>query len=344
MNRRIFLLLSIVSLIFVYFLIARTRKSPVDNIQCYHHRSDSLPDVSDLNPPKGKSIFFHETSCNSDLNGKIVITSRQACAVESAARLHPNYEVYLLYVSPGIFKFEGTESDTFLQTLISYKNVKIGHLDFERYVKDTPVEDLYKGGKIDKSKYPQSHASDVLRYLTLWKYGGIYADLDVIVIKSLEELAPNYSGAQSDSLVAAGVMSFAPTGAGHKLATLALKDLRDNFNGENWANNGPGVITRLSKKLCASEDVGSLVGQTCTGGFKVYPSKTFYPVPWEKWEMYFNHSQSAIVENLASDSYVVHFWNNLSAKTKMSVREEVPYSAFAKKYCPKVYSECSKFF
>lgn len=82
------------------------------------------------------------------------------------------------------------------------------------------------------------------RYLTLWKYGGIYLDLDVIVIKSLEDLHPNYAGAESDANVAAGVLNFSPVGHGHQLAKSCLNDLKDHFDGHNWGNNGPGVITR----------------------------------------------------------------------------------------------------
>ena len=95
--------------------------------------------------------------------GKIYITARQACAVESAARLNPNFEVNLLFASPGVFRFENTESDRFLQSLLSYRNVKIHHVDYGRYTKDTPVEGLYEKGQLEVSWYAQSHASDVLR-------------------------------------------------------------------------------------------------------------------------------------------------------------------------------------
>lgn len=91
--------------------------TPKDSVACYRVKSESLPDISDAIPRKGKSIFFHETSCKSYVAGKIVINSRQACAVESAAKLNSNYDVYLLFTSPGIFKFEGTESDRFLQVI-----------------------------------------------------------------------------------------------------------------------------------------------------------------------------------------------------------------------------------
>ncbi|KAF2901170.1 hypothetical protein ILUMI_05017 [Ignelater luminosus] len=216
-----------------------------ESIACYRIKGDSLPDISDVNPVKGKSIFFHETSCNSYTDGKIKISSRQACAVESAARMNPNFDVYLLYTSPGIIKYEDTTSDKFLKALLTYKNLKIYHLDFERYTKDTPLEDLYKSGQLESSSYAPSHASDVLRYLSLWKYGGIYLDLDVIVIKSLEDLSPNYAGSESQANVAAGVLNLAPTGDGHHFAELCVEDLKHNFNGDVWGYNGPGVITRF---------------------------------------------------------------------------------------------------
>lgn len=218
---------------------------PAKSISCYNVKGNSLKDISDVRPRKGKSIFFHETSCNSYQSGKIVITARQACAVESAARMNPNSDVYLLFTSPGFMKFDGSESDRILQSLLTYDNVRILHLDYERYSKDTPVHELYASGKLKYSQYARSHASDVLRYLTLYKYGGIYLDLDVIVIKPLENLAPNFSGSESDNNVAAGVMRFDATGKGHEHVKACLEDLKNNFKGDDWGYNGPGVITRL---------------------------------------------------------------------------------------------------
>lgn len=70
-----------------------------------------------------------------------------------------------MYTSPGEFRFEGTESDRVLKALLSYANVNILHLDYEKYTKGTPVEKLYKNGLIENSYYAVAHASDVLRYV-----------------------------------------------------------------------------------------------------------------------------------------------------------------------------------
>lgn len=244
-RRSIVIAASIITVLLYIFCTIFTRELfPSDSIACYRIKGESLPNILNETPTKGKSIFFHETSCNSFINGKIEITARQACAVESAAKMNPNYEVYLLFTSTGLIKYEGTESDRILRSLLSYQNLKIRHLDYESYTKGSPLEKFYSDRRVESSKYARSHASDVLRYLTLWRYGGIYLDLDVVVIKSLETLPPNYAGSESDNNVAAGVINFGATGKGRLFAEMCINDLRDNFRGDDWGNNGPGVITR----------------------------------------------------------------------------------------------------
>ncbi|XP_057653316.1 lactosylceramide 4-alpha-galactosyltransferase [Diorhabda carinulata] len=314
-----------------------------DTISCYRIQTPSLPDITEISPRKGKSIFFHETSCRSFFNDKISITSRQACAVESAAKINPNLDVYLLFTSPGLLKNEKDESDQILQALKTYKNLKMMHLDYEKYVKGTPVEELYTSGKIDNSYYAQSHASDVLRYLTLWKYGGIYLDLDVIVVKSLEDVPPNYAGIESNKNVAAGVLSFDATGEGHKLAERCVNDLKDNFNGRDWGNNGPGVITRLLKSVCNVELAKDMINKYC-GGFTAYPSNVFYPVPWQKWKIYFDENSTEAVVNLAKDSIAIHVWNKHSELTRLPLSSDAPYIHFARKYCPRVIAAIDEYF
>lgn len=93
-----------------------------DQLHCYNiTEEDSLPDISD-NPPNHykKNIFFLETSCSSYNKGKLFIKARQACAVESAARLNPNMDVHLLFASPGIII---GKICTILYDILGYYNV-----------------------------------------------------------------------------------------------------------------------------------------------------------------------------------------------------------------------------
>ncbi|CAG9767261.1 unnamed protein product [Ceutorhynchus assimilis] len=318
---------------------------PEKGVFCHYIESkDSLPDISDASIKEGQAIFFHETSCSSYMKGKISVTARQACAVESTARMNPDREIYLLYASPGNYIFENTESDRFLKELMEYPNINIYHVDMNRYLKGSPVEDLWKKEKMRYSQYAQSHTSDVLRFLTLWKYGGIYLDLDVIITKNLDDLGTDFSGVESATSVAAGILGFNATGKGHDYVTSCLQDLQNTFKGHDWGWNGPGTITRLLKKLCGVTKVNDMVGKTCQG-FKIYPPDEFYAIPYWNWKLFFEPEALDSVMELTNSSHLIHVWNKFSITTKIPLNVKgVPYLEQAKQYCPHIIRQCDKYF
>ncbi|XP_055916527.1 lactosylceramide 4-alpha-galactosyltransferase [Eupeodes corollae] len=225
---------------------------------CFTHSNkrtelSKLEDIllSNRKPQPGKSIFFHETSCSSSSINMLSLSARQACAIESAALSNPNYDVFVLFASPTFFN--NGSSQPILESILSYPNVYIRNLNLWTYASNTPIYDWLLNDELFSSKYVLSHISDFLRYLTLWRWGGTYLDLDVIVKKSLENIPSNYAGAESDTFIAAGVMNFDATGFGHEIAELCLRDFQLQFNGNDWGNNGPGVITRVLNKVCKTK-------------------------------------------------------------------------------------------
>lgn len=60
-------------------------------------------------------------------------------------------------------------------------------------------------------------------YCSLFKWGGTYLDLDVILKKNLSEIETNYSGAESVNYIAAGILNFEHTGVGHNFAEMCLR-------------------------------------------------------------------------------------------------------------------------
>ncbi|XP_066137544.1 lactosylceramide 4-alpha-galactosyltransferase-like [Euwallacea fornicatus] len=323
-------------------------KSSNDVLFCHGIEDfDALPDISDKPPDKHKrNIFFLETTCNSALRGKLFIHPRQACAVESAARLNPNSDVYLLFASRGVIKDENTVSDRILQLLSTFPNIKILHFNVNKYVKNSPVENLWAEEIIKKSSYPVAHASDVLRLLTLWKYGGIYLDLDVIVIKNMENLPDNFAGAQSDNLVANGVMGFSSFGKGNLYVNECLHDMSKNFNGKEWGLNGPQLITRNIFKHCRQFDTQMLIRFGKCEEFRIFPSSKFYLIPYHHWNWFFNENYTAhILYYSEESSYLIHTWNKLSYKTLIKKKDvDVPYLNIASKYCPGTIEQLDDYF
>lgn len=69
--------------------------------------------------------------------------------------------------------------------------------------------------------------SDFLRLIVLYKFGGIYLDLDVVVQKNLDELPANFVGKESfwkndDDSLNGAILGFQDD-IGHKIMKLCLK-------------------------------------------------------------------------------------------------------------------------
>ncbi|XP_051161558.1 lactosylceramide 4-alpha-galactosyltransferase-like isoform X2 [Leptopilina boulardi] len=288
-------------------------------------------------PTLGNCIFFHETSCFGDSG--LLLNPRQACAVESAALMNPNMNVYLLYLCGSKIS---KSADIMIQQLRSYKNIKIQRIHIDKYMKNTPLEKWYARGILKTSKWPINHMSDIMRYLTLWKYGGIYMDLDVVVIKCLEDLE-NFTGAEDAIRIAAGIIGFGMGKLGRKMANNSITDLKHNFLGWAWGNNGPGVITRTLKKLCNVTSVQNMTKDQCQG-FDVFPPSVFYPIFYPSWRKYFTTDNTNKTMNTIEKSKAIHVWNKLSKLEKVQVGSNVPYGKIAEKYCPKTYKNCGTIF
>lgn len=305
----------------------------------------TLPDFEWHKPRSdGKGIFFFETSCASYKHGRIYITARQACAVESAAKMNPGMDIYLAYTAPGIVaRKPSTSSDHHLHALLSYSNIHLLHLDFDTYLNHSPLYHLlHTSSKLPSSSHIQSHVSDILRYVTLARYGGLYLDLDVVVLKGLDVLEGTWSGAESEANVAAGVMRFGVDEKGKRLGRESLRELGERFEPTGWGDNGPGVITRLASKLCNAKIAAEM---THCRDITIYPPPFFYPIPWWNWTMYFDPDQLQKVFHLARDSYAIHVWNKHSASTTIELDgKPTAYSIFAKSFCPRVYATCDTYF
>ncbi|XP_049820394.1 lactosylceramide 4-alpha-galactosyltransferase-like isoform X2 [Aethina tumida] len=311
------------------------------DLYCYSSLSPSLKDIMDMDIEGSNSIFFLETSCNSHKQGKIILSPRQACAVESAAKINSEYNIYLIYASPSQIRNEGTESDRVISRLLSYKNVYIAHVNIWRIIKRSPVEKLFLSGKLENSTYPITHASDIIRFIIMWKFGGIYLDLDMIFLKSFNTLPKNFGGAQSKDIINSAVMGFENKGVGLTYVTSCLNDLNNTFKGTEWAYNGPGLITRFSQKQCKTKNFEVL--KVCEE-YTVLPQNTFNAIPWNEWQKYFNETYNTEVQTKIKDSYGIHVWNKNSKQWKLSLESKATYMTLAKEFCPNVIKEMHDFF
>lgn len=92
-----------------------------------------------------------------------------------------------------------------MQALANYSNIKIKPIKLSQYFMHTPLERWYFCTDWNFGPYAVSHLSDALRFLTLYKFGGYYFDLDVVMLQPVAELR-NFTAAESNETVAAGAL------------------------------------------------------------------------------------------------------------------------------------------
>lgn len=156
--------------------------------------------------------------CNNNL---FDFHNRQACAIESAAKWNANRDIFVTFTANvGI----STKSNSpIITALLTYPNVYMCNMNLSTYTEATPMHSLFSNGQLFLSKYLNSHTSDLLRYTSMLKFGGIYLDLDVVVLQSLETLPHNFVGAESARFVGVGAMGFQNDGIGHEIANLCVE-------------------------------------------------------------------------------------------------------------------------
>jgi mannosyltransferase OCH1-like enzyme len=165
--------------------------------------------------------------------------------------------------------------------LNSYKNIYFVHFN---------EQDIYSGTsltRLNKTKRKQyihyfsiSHMSDFLRTALLYKYGGIYFDLDVIPLRSFNSFT-NAVGLETKDGVNVAVLSFEKQ---HLVLDLQmdiqLKSMENQFNALCWNCLGPSALTDALKKVC---DEGELIihDKDKCQQIDIQPSFVFYPIPYQ---------------------------------------------------------------
>ncbi|XP_075973165.1 lactosylceramide 4-alpha-galactosyltransferase-like isoform X2 [Anticarsia gemmatalis] len=326
-------LILIISFTYTYFYFVMNRSNDIDdlilifwpveprNITCrYKMADDMLPSASDPDySPGEKAIFFHETSCRGGID------SRQACAVESAARMHPNWQINLLFISP-IEELILKKSN--LAKLLQFKNVKFARIHIDDYSEGTIVETVLTK-KIKESTHPVEHLADILRVLTLHKFGGVALDTDVVISRSFDPLPPNWIAKEFDYNLASGAMAFAKDQVGEKVTTDILVEIRNTYAPKLWSYNGPLAIQRILNKTCPYV----LRTHGNCDGLQIIRSDLFYPMYYIVNKYYFY--RDPFLNRSGQPYYMHHFWNHLTKAEP--VRKFSVYAELARKYCPAIF-------
>ncbi|KAL7641984.1 UNVERIFIED_CONTAM: hypothetical protein RMT77_007858 [Armadillidium vulgare] len=278
---------------------------------------------SEENYNNTNSIFFIEGFFNDYLRG------RYLCSVESAAKIHPNNFVNVLMTSQSLKLTPSLKS-----LLNTYKNIRFLYLNSTRLIMEVPsLKEFYITKRWTESQWPRMHYSDLLRFLIIWKHGGIYLDLDVLTTKNLENDEQNFLGYSSKEYVNSAIMGFLPR---HWFVKKILQEIPHFYDPTNFGTISPHLVTKVLIERCGLRP--PLTSMKRCPDVKIYERKVFNPISWMRANKSFEND-FVLAEKLMSDPkiFTFHYWNIITKQFRIDSRKQSPFAVLAKNFCPVVY-------
>ncbi|KAL2475412.1 alpha 1 [Abeliophyllum distichum] len=284
--------------------------------------------------------FFNAHPLNSSCKFRFFMTwisslesfgDRELFTIESLFKAHPNG--CLIIVSSSM------DSTSGMQILWPFldKGFKVNAIspDFNYLFNNTAAQAWYNQlmqGNVNPGEVSLGqNLSNLLRLGLLYRFGGIYLDTDIIVLKSFKKLR-NTIGAQTIdpetrnwSRLNNAVMIF---DQGHPLLYKFIEEFALTFDGNKWGHNGPYLVSRVVSRISGRPGYN----------FTVFPPMAFYPVYWSRVDSLFQgprnetHSKWLIAKlrRIRSQSFTVHLWNKQSRGFKVeegSIIEQIMFDS-----------------
>ena len=339
----------------------KTREALGEFILCPNEQSIKLTpyfSVAQEKPEGSNKMFFFETS------GRPTLSPRQACAVESAARFTNLTEIMVLLKSPSLLiGGEDNEAMCGLYRGQFQSRISFHSLDIDKEFEDTPLDDFMKRGQFEKSKYPSTHMSDMIRVVFLYKYGGWYADVDYIFMRSLNEnrnvkknpnpafLRPNFIALNgfkrqtSNYRATNSIMKFSEPK--NPFLNYYLQKINETFRGRKRTELGPTNMAKWLKQFCdlwphfQLKKLGEGRMKNCSNIDTVLP-RVFNPIRIAEFKSLFRPKPYPDGvhgwQKLFGKSLAVHFYSSSSNRKNVTGDEQrEAYAYLAPKYCPYSY-------
>ncbi|KAF3337303.1 Glycosyltransferase sugar-binding region containing DXD motif [Carex littledalei] len=162
-----------------------------------------------------------------------------------------------------------------------------------------------------KTKYYPLHYSELIRLAALYKYGGIYLDSDVIVLKSLSSVQNSIGmlgQIEGNSTFSGAVMAFEKNS---DFVMECLKEFYSTYDDSHLRWNGADLLTRVINKIKNNNQLH----------VKILPSFQFYPISSSNITSYFAEpsdeadmvEQDILFKRIMEESIAFHLWNGITS-------------------------------
>uniref|UniRef100_A0A0E0ED83 Alpha 1,4-glycosyltransferase domain-containing protein n=1 Tax=Oryza meridionalis TaxID=40149 RepID=A0A0E0ED83_9ORYZ len=261
---------------------------------------------------------------------------RHQRGLESLLRQHPEACVVMLS--------ETLELEFFQEFVKEGYKVAVALPNLDELLEGTLTHDFVSvWNEWRKTKYYPLHYSELVRLAALYKYGGIYLDSDVVVLKPLNTLRNSIGVVKQvseNSSFSGAVLAFEKNSP---FLAECLKEFHSTYDDKLLQWNGAELMTRVIRNMSgkADENSGHL-------SIKFEPFVAFYPISSTDITRYFSEADStderaqhdALFSRIVNDSTTFHLWNSITSSLvpePNSLVERIlnPYFPFHYKYSHK---------
>ncbi|KAG6395880.1 hypothetical protein SASPL_142013 [Salvia splendens] len=234
---------------------------------------------------------------------------RQQRGLESLLHHHPDACVVVFSETIELNFFNGFVKD-------GYK-VSVVMPNLDELLRDTPTHisaSVWHEWK--KTKFYPVHYSELIRLAAIYKYGGIYLDSDIVMLKPLPELNNTvvYEDGLSGKTLNGAVMVFRK----HSPFVLScLEEFYTSYDDAQLRWNGADLLTRVANQFFSNEGIADVNDELLLQPASVFfPfdsntisrfSSAYFTAPRTEIE---KHDQDDLFNKIMHQSVTVHLWNS----------------------------------
>ena len=211
-------------------------------------------------------------------------------------------------------------------------NVRIKSLNPTHIFRHLPtMKQWYRKSRTWKKGFPLNNLSNALRLAIILKQGGTYLDTDMVVVKPLSEAPSNAVGIEVEvevevenneennetpspkihiskqingvtNTTTINTAAFINFEKNNPFVQKLVDRFVQEYNGELWGHNGPGLLTRTWQDYDQN-----------TNDLHLMSKKYLYPIGWHEIDQLFDpiHMHENIVRLVSGSSFAVHMWQSL---------------------------------
>ncbi|CAM6041137.1 unnamed protein product [Sphagnum compactum] len=259
--------------------------------------------------------FLHEDSCSIRVfmawtTPPWSFTVRHQRTLESLLHFHPNACVVV---------FSETIKSDFFNTFVQEGfKVAVVQPNLQELLANTPT-DVFTTILVRWRQIPlfHQHYTELLRLVALYKYGGVYMDMDVIVLKPLDSLSNTVGSeilANGEIRLNGAIMAFNKSSP---FLRQCLEEFTATYDDTLLEWNGAELVTRVANSSIGKggkrwiEDADVL---------QIQEPFAFFPIPSSKISRYLvaptdkqQDEEKELLGRIIDEAYTTHLWNRLTA-------------------------------